>query len=202
MTRLPRPDLDSSAFDRAAADFSRLSPLLWDPVGTGTVALTRPRPGETVLDACCGDGASAVPAALAVGRTGRVDAVDLSAPMTALALARGAGLPQLQVSVGDVMGWRDEGYDLVQCVLGVFFLPDVDAAGSHLVARAGPGGRVAVTVWQRDALVPAGQALVDAVARVRGTPLPTPSARRGCSGTATRRRWADGSPPAARPTWR
>jgi hypothetical protein len=47
--------LGAAAFDRAAEDFSRLSPLLWDPVGAATVAVSRPGPGEFVLDACCGD---------------------------------------------------------------------------------------------------------------------------------------------------
>lgn len=49
----------TAAFDAATADFGRSRPLLWQPVSAGTVELKHPGPGERVLDACCGDGASA-----------------------------------------------------------------------------------------------------------------------------------------------
>lgn len=173
-------------FDRAAADFRRLGPLLWDPIGERTAAAVSPQPGERVLDACCGDGASALPAAAAVGPAGHVDAVDVSLAMVHALARRARDLPALHVHCADVTTWEDParqgparqgsgrgpararaGYDVVQCALGVFFLPDMDAGTEHLVRCARPGGRVAVTVWRRDALAPAGQALATAVARHR-----------------------------------
>ncbi|WP_260478999.1 methyltransferase domain-containing protein [Kibdelosporangium aridum] len=50
-------------------------------MGAATVAVAGPKPGDRVLDACCGAGASAVPAARLVGPEGVVDAVDLSGAM-------------------------------------------------------------------------------------------------------------------------
>lgn len=47
-------------FDAAAGDFLRLAPLLWDPVSAGLVAVSAPRPGERVLDACWAVGSSAL----------------------------------------------------------------------------------------------------------------------------------------------
>ncbi|SOE02229.1 class I SAM-dependent methyltransferase [Blastococcus haudaquaticus] len=164
------------AWDEAAEDFGRLAEHLWGPVGAGTVAVTRPTEGERVLDACCGTGASAEPAARAVGARGLVDAVDLSESMVAMAARSAAGLPQLRTHAADVTSWQPDGYDVVQCVLGAFFFPDMDAGTEWLVRRARPGGRVAVTIWERGALVPAGEALVGAVGAVRGQPMETPRA--------------------------
>lgn len=164
------------AWDEAARDFDRLAEHLWGPVGTGTVSVTRPVEGERVLDACCGTGASAGPAARAVGPDGLVDAVDLSDAMTAVTGRLAAGMPQLRVHTADVTTWQPDGYDVVQCVLGAFFFPDMDAGTEWLVGRARAGGRVAVTIWRRSALTTAGEALVAAVGAVRGQPLETPRA--------------------------
>lgn len=164
------------AWDAAAEDFARLSEHLWGPVGAGTVAVTRPAEGERVLDACCGSGASAEPAARAVGPRGVVDAVDLSAAMVRVAGRATPLLPQLRTHAADVTTWQPDGYDVVQCVLGVFFFPDMDAGTEWLVRRARPGGRVAVTFWERSSLVPAGEAIVGAVGAVRGRAIETPRA--------------------------
>jgi ubiquinone/menaquinone biosynthesis C-methylase UbiE len=74
-------------FSAGAEEFHRWSPLLWDPVGQATAQAAFPTPGERVLDACCGAGASALPAARAVGPDGRVDAVDLARSLLATASA-------------------------------------------------------------------------------------------------------------------
>jgi ubiquinone/menaquinone biosynthesis C-methylase UbiE len=44
----------------------------WDRCGRRTVELLGLQPGMRVLDVCCGTGASALPAAKAVGKEGRV----------------------------------------------------------------------------------------------------------------------------------
>jgi ubiquinone/menaquinone biosynthesis C-methylase UbiE len=74
---------DDRAAERAAGAALRraqdhASSLLWDPLGEAYVDLVAPAPGDRVLDACCGAGASAIPAARAVGASGTVDAVDLT----------------------------------------------------------------------------------------------------------------------------
>lgn len=168
------------AFDAAAADFSLLSPYLWDRVGAATVEVSRPQPGETVLDSCCGDGASAIPAARLVGSDGHVDAVDLSAPLVEVVARRSAELPQLTAHLADVTSWTgppqmpDAKYDLVQCVLGIFFFPDMTAGTEHLVRLLRPGGRAAFTIWRQGSMVEIGKRLSAAAALIRGEDPPGP----------------------------
>ncbi|GAB2979482.1 class I SAM-dependent methyltransferase [Saccharothrix stipae] len=140
------------AFEDGSAEFAEWTPLLWDPVGAAVVDLVGPVPGERVLDVCCGAGSSAIPAARAVGPNGVVDAVDLAAALLDQGAGRARELPQLRFHRGDAGGWSaPDGlpYDHVQCVFGIFFLPDVDAAGAHLVRLLRPGGTLAVTTWRQ-----------------------------------------------------
>jgi len=63
----------------AAADRFEAEPLaFWDRYGRRSVERLRLGNGAHVLDVCCGAGASALPAAQAVGPEGRVLAVDLA----------------------------------------------------------------------------------------------------------------------------
>lgn len=175
---MTRPDV-GAVFDAAQADFAVLSPLLWDPMGAATVERSAPRPGERVLDVCCGAGASALPAAEAVGPTGHVDAIDLSDALLdqGRALAARRGLDHLRFTKADATAWPVDGYDLVQCVYGVFFLPDMDAGSAYLVSRLRPGGRFVVTTWERGAVTPVPEALVEAIRGVGAGDPPAAATR-------------------------
>ncbi|RZQ63751.1 class I SAM-dependent methyltransferase [Amycolatopsis suaedae] len=157
-----KPDFAGTVFGAAAGEFARWSGRLWRPLGEISVAAVRPRPGDRVLDACCGAGASALPAAAAVGPDGRVDAVDVAAGLLeqGRAEARVRGLGNVRFAEHDVLTWDGE-YDLVQCGYGVFFFPDMDAGARRLVSLLRPGGRFAVTTWRHDGMarvVPIGMA--------------------------------------------
>lgn len=162
------------AFDAAAADFAALGPHLWEPIGAATTGVAGPGPGDRVLDACCGTGASAIPAARLVGPGGRVDAVDVSGPMIGELRRRCAELPQLHARRADVIAWRTKGYDLVQCGLGIYFFPDVTAGTAHLISRVRPGGRAVFTIWRGESMAAAGRHLGLAVARITNAPAPPP----------------------------
>ncbi|WP_210592256.1 class I SAM-dependent methyltransferase [Streptomyces sp. GESEQ-35] len=168
-------------FSAGAEEFHRWSPLLWDRIGQATVEVSAPAPRERVLDACCGAGASALSAARAVGAGGLVDALDLAGALVALGerRARQEGLTNLRFRQHDVTAWAapDGGYDLVQCALGVFFFPDMDRDTAKLAAVLRPGGRLAVTVWEKGALGGWGQALKGAVETEREWPGSTQSAQ-------------------------
>src|SRR5215475_8148753 len=70
----------------AAADFYDASPLgFWDYFGRRTIGLASLPIGSRVLDVCCGAGASALPAAEAVGPKGNVIGVDLATQLLDLA---------------------------------------------------------------------------------------------------------------------
>jgi ubiquinone/menaquinone biosynthesis C-methylase UbiE len=175
-------------FSAGAEEFHRWSPRLWDPVGQATADVSAPAPGERVLDACCGAGASALPAARAVGPGGLVDAVDLSGALVALGEQRAQeeGLTNLRFHRHDVTAWAapDGGYDLVQCALGVFFLPDMDRDTAGLAGLLRPGGRLAVTVWEKGSLGGWGQAFKGAVEAERPWPGSSQSDRLGRIDTA------------------
>jgi len=104
-----------------------------------------------VLDVCCGSGASAIPAAQAVGPRGRVLGVDLAANLLALAREKAGVLElgNLELRTGDLLelGLPPASFDAVVCVFGVFFVPDMPAAVRALWRLVRPGGRLALTTW-------------------------------------------------------
>jgi SAM-dependent methyltransferase len=65
-----------------------------------------------------------------------------------------------------------DGYDLVQCALGVFFFPDMDRDVAALIRKVRPGGRFVVTVWEKGALDGWQSALREAVLTERDLPRP------------------------------
>ena len=87
-------DLDTAkaraaATYNAAADlFDHPSNTFWDRFGQATIDRLQLRSGQCVLDVCCGSGASALPAAEAVGAEGRVIGVDLAENLVELARAK------------------------------------------------------------------------------------------------------------------
>ncbi len=136
----------------AAADHYTLAKLgFWDWFGAATVSRLGLGAGETVLDLCCGAGASAIPAAHSVGPTGRVLGIDAAAPLLDLARTRAAsdGLANAEFRHGDATstGLADGGFDAVACVFGVFFAPDMTAFVTQMWRLVRPGGVLAVTTW-------------------------------------------------------
>lgn len=161
-------------FSATRVEYEQIAPVVWDPAGTAVVKLTAPSPGARVLDACCGIGSSAIPAAEAVGPSGTVDAVDLAGGLLELGRERAAeaGLSNIRFVEADVTTWEadgegGEGYDLVQCVYGVFLLPDMDAGSAHLARLVRPGGRFAVAVWRGGAMEAYAKTLHEVVQRYR-----------------------------------
>src|SRR5499427_5491998 len=117
----------------AAAGFFDASPLsFWDYFGRRTIELASLPSGSRVLDVCCGTGASALPAAEAVGPTGNVIGVDLATGLLELARAKAAqrGLSNVEFEVGDMLSLRFPvaSFDAVVCVFGIFFVPDMAKA--------------------------------------------------------------------------
>ena len=152
------PDINiGTAFNDGAADFERLAPSLWNPMGNALVAAAEITMGERILDAGCGTGATTIPAAQYAGPEGRVDGIDLSAQMLALAQSKAStlSLENVALHVGDISEWSGEGpYDVILSAYSIFFLPDMDAGAAHLVSNLRPGGRLALSTWAEGALNP------------------------------------------------
>jgi SAM-dependent methyltransferase len=162
----------SAATYAATADhFDDPALSFWDRFGRLTVARIGVRPARRVFDACCGTGASAIPAAHMVAPDGQVLGFDLAEPALVLARAKAKaqGLTNVEFRAGDVerTGLPSESFDVVICVFGIFFLPNMAAAVAELWRLVRPGGVLAVTVWGPGFLEPATAAFWDAVGAER-----------------------------------
>lgn len=156
----------------AAADAFEAEPLeFWNRFGRRTVQLLKLRPGARVLDVCCGAGASALPAAQAVGRDGEVIGVDLAEDLLQLGRSKAAAaeLPWLQFRRGDMtaLDFSASSFDVVICVFGIFFVPDMEEQAAKLWRLVKPGGKLAITTWGPDIFAPAYEVWLEAVRRVR-----------------------------------
>jgi SAM-dependent methyltransferase len=159
------PGLVVDAYTRAADTFDALP--FWHRYGQRTVDLLALRPGERVLDLCCGTGASALPATRAVGPTGSVVGVDLTPALIAVARARAVreGLAQARFDIGDVavLDLAPRSLDAVLSVFGLFFLDDQPAMLQRAWRWLDSGGRLATTVWGERVLSPGEGYFWDAV---------------------------------------
>ena len=128
---------------RAAATYNAASDYYDDPAnsfwsrfGSRTIERLQLPEGASVLDVCCGSGASAIPAAERVGPSGSVLGLDLADRLLALACAKAAerGLHNVEFRVGDMLelGLPASHFDAVVCVFGIFFVPDMAAAARAL----------------------------------------------------------------------
>jgi ubiquinone/menaquinone biosynthesis C-methylase UbiE len=106
----------AAASYNAAADHFDDEPLsFWDLIGKRTVTNLKLQAGAKVLDVCCGTGASALPAAQAVGKNGFVVGVDLAARLLdrARTKALAAGLDNVEFRLADMtaLNYPDGSFD-------------------------------------------------------------------------------------------
>ncbi|MGO8961507.1 MAG: class I SAM-dependent methyltransferase [Streptosporangiaceae bacterium] len=146
----------------AAADHYGLGSLsFWDRFGAATVSRLSLAAGSAVLDLCCGAGASAIPAAHAVGPAGQVLGIDVAAPLLELARARAARelLANIEFRQGDAARTRlpDGSYAAVVCVFGVFFAADMPGFAAEMWRLVRPGGQLAITTWGPGLFEPANE---------------------------------------------
>ena len=143
----------------------------WNTCGARSVDVAGIRPGQTVLDVCCGTGASAIPAAERVGKAGRVIGVDFAENLLELARAKAKerALDNVEFVPGDMTALTlpDQSFDVVNCVFGIFFAPDMAGALLGLWRKVRPGGRIVLTVWGERVLEPGGTIFWDAVDTIR-----------------------------------
>lgn len=112
------------------------------------------RAGSECLDIGCGAGETALAAARQLGSHGRVTALDLSAPLLAVARSR---VP-LEAAAGAPIDWIEadaQTYDLgnarFECALsrfGVMFFEDSRAAFANIRRSLVPGGRISFLCWR------------------------------------------------------
>lgn len=157
----------AAAYNAASDHFDHPANTFWERFGRATIERLALRPGAAVLDVCCGSGASAIPAAEAVGPAGRVVGVDLAENLLQLARTKAAerGLANTEFRVGDMLAleFADGSFDAAVCVFGIFFVPDMAAAVRELWRTVRPGGKLAITTWGPDFFEPANSVFWNAV---------------------------------------
>jgi ubiquinone/menaquinone biosynthesis C-methylase UbiE len=136
----------------AAADHFDDEPLsFWERIGGSTVARLDLPAGSNVLDVGCGTGASALPAAQAVGPDGSVLGVDLAGRLLDRARTKAInyGLTNIEFRLADMTALEYPGgrFDAVVSVFSIFFVPDMEGLVRELWRMVRPGGKLAVTTW-------------------------------------------------------
>jgi len=141
----------AKAFNAAADAYDDPANSFWERFGRKTIERLHLSKGATVLDVCCGSGASALPAAEIVGPSGFVLGIDLAERLleNGRAKAKARGLLNVQFRVGDMLDLRipDDQFDAVVCVFGIFFVPDMTLALRSLWTYVRDGGKLAITTW-------------------------------------------------------
>jgi len=164
--------LKAEATYNAAADHFDDGPLaFWDRYGKRTVENLSLMPGSTVLDVGCGSGASAIPAAIQVGPSGRVIGIDLADRLLDIARTKSAAqkLNNIQFRRGNMeaLDYPDGKFDAVICVFAIFFVPDMVRQVRELWRVIRPRGKLAITTWGPRMFEPGSQAWWSAVKTVR-----------------------------------
>jgi ubiquinone/menaquinone biosynthesis C-methylase UbiE len=161
----------ATTYNAASDHYDDPANSFWARFGRRTIERLALAPGARVLDVCCGSGASAIPAAEAVGTSGSVLGVDLAEKLLELGRTKAMqrGLGQFECRTGDMLdlGLPDGSFDAVVCVFGIFFVPDMEAGARELWRLVRPGGKLAITTWGDRLLEPMNTVFWNAVREVR-----------------------------------
>ena len=165
--------LIKDTFDAVAEGYDSRALRFFSDSATHMAARLPLRGDEEVLDVACGTGHTSVAIARLLPR-GRVTALDFSPAMLAQARkkAGAAGLTNLDFVERDMqaLGWQDK-FDAAVCAFGIFFVADMDAQLRRIAATVKPGGRVMISNFAKDYMVPLRSLMV---ARLDGFGVQTP----------------------------
>jgi ubiquinone/menaquinone biosynthesis C-methylase UbiE len=140
----------SAADTWSGASYERLAET-YAPIHDRVVEALAIEPGARVLDVACGTGGVALRAA---GAGADVVGIDISADQLAKALraAEAVGLAS-RFDEGDCqeLPYADAEFDAVASAFGAIFAADHERTAAELARVCRPGGRLAMTAWQKDA---------------------------------------------------
>ena len=150
-------------FTRIAATMRTSGESLVKRVGVG--------PGLDVLDLGCGDGTTAIPAALAGAN---VRGIDIATNLVAAGTARAEqlGLSNCTFEEGDasnLVGVDDESFDLLVTIFGAMFAPRPFDTANEMVRVTRRGGQIVMGNW-----IPGDPTLVAQILRISGSYSPAP----------------------------
>lgn len=124
-------------------------------------------PGQRMLDVACGTGIVAIEARNRIMPTGSVTGLDRNEGM--LAVARG-NEPAIDWTFGDAeaLPFADSHFNAVACQFGLMFFENRVAALEEMWRVLRPGGRLAVTVWDKAENSPGYAAMITLLDRLFG----------------------------------
>lgn len=139
----------------SAASYERTAvPAISRPWAERVLHRLAPAPGARVLDLACGTGIVARLAAGRVGPRGRVVGLDISPAMLTVARSQPApaGAPvHWHLGTAAALPYRAAAFDAAACAFGLMFFADQARALAELRRVLAPGGRLAVSVWGKEA---------------------------------------------------
>lgn len=123
-------------------------PLWFGRWAENLIDLVSPQTSEWVLDVACGTGVTTRIAKARVGSNGRVDGLDINAPMLAKAkdLASDLDINWIESDVCD-NSLPSEAYDVVLSQHGYHYFPDKAQTLAEILRVLVPGGRLAFSIW-------------------------------------------------------
>ena len=132
------------------ADRQAVQDILLQPVADLLIDRAKVKPGERVLDVGCGSGATTFAFAKAVGASGHVTGVDISAPMLARAKENSpAGAPvEFILADATVQPFELDSFDLLASRFGVMFFADPVLSFSNMRRAMRRSGRLAFACWR------------------------------------------------------
>jgi len=128
------------------------------PYHKAVVDITKPRPGENILDVCTGPGEPAMTMASMVAPDGHVTGVDLSSKMVEMATksSERRGLKNVKFVVMDAeqLDLPSNSFDLAISCFGFQIVTEPENAAKEILRVLKPGGRAGFTVWSQGERVP------------------------------------------------
>lgn len=164
---------------RWLAQLDRFESML-EPIGNALLARADHRSGETVADIGCGGGWTTRRIASAVGSSGFVLGLDISADLVAAASIRAkhAGLAHIRFEQGDAATVMpaEAPFDRLFSRFGSMFFPQPYPAFANLHRMLRAGGRLDIAVWAPIADNPWQSSIMAVVREHIDLPMPQPRA--------------------------
>jgi SAM-dependent methyltransferase len=132
------------------ADRQPVQDILLQPIADLLIDRAGIRAGERVLDVGCGSGSTTFAFARAVGPSGHVMGIDISAPMLARAReVTPVGAPvEFVLADATVQSFAPENFDLLASRFGVMFFADPTLSFTNLRRAMRRSGRLAFACWR------------------------------------------------------
>ena len=132
------------------ADRQPVQDILLQPVADLLIDRAKIKPGERILDVGCGSGSTSFSFAKAVGSTGHITGVDISAPMLSRAKENTPKGAPVEFILADatVYPFAPDSFDLLASRFGVMFFADPALSFSNMRRAMRRSGRLAFACWR------------------------------------------------------